>query len=137
MATRTHILKALWVILPAGALGASTSLAAASAQAATAPEAGTAAPEGVAARLEAIRIGVAALSQSGSAEVTGPAAQGAAPTWWGNGGWGRWHMGWGNGGWGNGGWHNWHNGWGNGWHNGGWGNGGWGNGGWHNFWHNW
>jgi hypothetical protein len=39
----------------------------------------------------------------------------ATPTWWGNGGFGRWRLGWGNG-----------------WHNGGWGNGG----GWNNFWHN-
>jgi rSAM-associated Gly-rich repeat protein len=136
MATRSHVLKALSVILTAGALGASTALAAASPHLTDgAPEAGTAAGERVAARLEAIRVGVAALSQSGSAEIIGSDAQ-VAPTWWGNGGWGRWHVGWGNGGWHNGGWGNggWHNG---GWGNGGWHNGGWGNGGWHNFWHNW
>jgi rSAM-associated Gly-rich repeat protein len=134
MATRTQILKALAFILPAGALGASAALAAVATPgtAAAAAGSGTAIPEGTAARLEAIRAGVSSLSAAGSAEIGGPAEAQAAPTWWGNGGWGRWHMGWGNGGWGNGGWHNWHNGWGNGWHNGGWGNGGW-----HNFWHNW
>ena len=138
MVTRSHILKALSVVLPAGTLGASAALAAASTPLTVGEsEAGSAAPEGVGARLQAIRTGVSSFSESGSAEIAGLAGAAAAPTWWGNGGWGRWHMGWGNGGWGNGGWHNWHNGWGNGWHNGGWGNGGWGNGGWHNFWHNW
>jgi hypothetical protein len=93
----------------------------------------------VAARLKAIRAGVAEISTpaaEGSAQTHPASADALVPTWWGNGGWGRWHPGWGNGGWG---WHN--GGWPNGWHN--WGNGGWpngwhnwGNGGWHNYWHN-
>jgi rSAM-associated Gly-rich repeat protein len=132
-----QILKALSLILPAGALGASVALAAASTQAAPPEGAASGSSGDIAGRLGAIRVGVSALAASGSAEIGAPADAQAVPTWWGNGGWGRWHAGWGNGGWGNGGWHNWHNGWGNGWHNGGWGNGGWGNGGWHNFWHNW
>jgi rSAM-associated Gly-rich repeat protein len=142
MASRRQILRALALVFPAGALGASTVLAAASVQGAgSGTAAASSASEGVAARLEQIRSGVTSFS-TGSAEITAPTDAQVAPTWWGNGGWGRWHMGWGNGGWGNGGWHNWHNGWGNGgWGNGGWGNGwhngGWGNGGWHNFWHNW
>jgi rSAM-associated Gly-rich repeat protein len=91
----------------------------------------------VAERLAEIRSGVSAIpdanAAAGSADPAPQAAAELLPTWWGNGGWGRWHLGWGNGGWPN--WHNWGNG---GWHN--WGNGGWhnwGNGGWHNFWHNW
>ncbi len=94
----------------------------------------------MAARLQAIRAGV---SQATTADAAGSAqiepaedAERPAATWWGNGGWGRWHAGWGNGGW-RFGWHNggWGNGWPNGWHN--WGNGwnNWGNG-WHNYWHN-
>ena len=141
VARRNVIRKALSVVLPAGAFGASlvlalvsstTDAAAASNQTATAQE------EGIAARLQAIRTGVSEMTGS-AGDLALPEGQ-AAPTWWGNGGWGRWHRGWGNGGWGrlgwgNGGWHNWHN-WPNGgWGNGGWGNGGWGNG-WHNFWHN-
>jgi rSAM-associated Gly-rich repeat protein len=169
MSTKNRISKALSVVLPAGAVGASFLLALSSAQAGTAPSASaTSSTErpGVAARLEAIRAGISEIgNQAREGAVPIDAAKDGdgtmVPTWWGNGGWGRWHAGWGNGGWrfgwhnggwgnggwgnagwgnggwGNGGWHNWHNGWGNGWHNGGWGNGGWGNGGWHNFWHNW
>jgi rSAM-associated Gly-rich repeat protein len=137
MSSKNRTLKALSLVLPAGAVGASLLLAL-SAQATnlTAP---TTTPQslvlkpGVAARLKAIRAGVAESANFDSADLLS--------TWWGNGGWGRWHGGWGNGGfgwhnggWGNGGWHN--GGWGNGgWSNGGWSNGGWGNG-WHNFWHN-
>jgi len=136
MSTKNRISKALAVVMPAGAVGASLLLALSSAQAATAPDASTTPSThrpGVAARLEAIRAGISETNDTG-----------LIPVWWGNGGWGRWHAGWGNGGWrfgwhnggwGNGGWGN--GGWGNaGWHNGGWGNAGWGNGGWHNYWHN-
>ena len=136
-----QIAKALSLILPAGAFGASVLLASTSAQAMAGSNQSTAAqppPEqSVSARLQAIRAGVSELSGSAGDGSSDDAK--ATPAWWGNGGWGRWHMGWGNGGWrnggwGNGGWHNWHNG---GWGNGGaWGNGGWPNG-WHNFWHNW
>jgi len=140
MAQSNRILKALSLVLPAGAVGASVLLALASTdalavsnQTATSPPASG---ETVSTRLQAIRTGVSdmgsAIGMDGDAKAT--------PAWWGNGGWGRWHPGWGNGGWRNGGWGNggWHNGgWGNGgWGNGGWHNGGWGNG-WHNFWHNW
>jgi rSAM-associated Gly-rich repeat protein len=138
MSTNNRISKALAVVLPAGAVGASLLLALSSAQAATATDSSattSATRPGVAARLEAIRAGVSELS----AQVLDRAAladqeEGGklVPTWWGNGGWGRWHAGWGNGGW-RWGWHN------GGWRNGGWGNGGWGNGGWHNWnngWHN-
>lgn len=122
--------KALSVVLPAGALGASLllALAATDVSAATTQNPTATGPvsgDGVSARLQAIRSGVS--DMSGSAVAPTEDAAKATPSWWGNGGWGRWRMGWGNGGWGNGGWHNWHN-WGNG--------GGWPNG-WHNFWHNW
>ncbi|HTD73274.1 MAG TPA: GrrA/OscA1 family cyclophane-containing rSAM-modified RiPP [Steroidobacteraceae bacterium] len=126
------LLKALSVILPAGAVGASVLLALASTDASAISNQSNNAPpsgESVSTRLQEIRTGISDMTGS----ATDPAADGAkaAPAWWGNGGWGRWRPGWGNGGWGNGGWHNWHN-----WPNGGWGNGGWHNG-WHNFWHNW
>ena len=128
-----RLLKALSVVLPAGALGASVLLALASTDAlASSDKINAATPpsgESVSTRLQAIRAGVSDMTGSASFDPQGDAK--ATPTWWGNGGWGRWHLGWGNGGWGNGGWHNWHN-----WGNGGWGNGGWHNG-WHNFWHNW
>jgi rSAM-associated Gly-rich repeat protein len=151
MSTKSQISKALSLVLPAGALGASLLLAMSSAQAATSPgpiSDDSAGESGVAARLQAIRAGVADIatpSTEGSAELDQSEGGRLIPTWWGNGGWGRWHMGWGNGGW-RFGWHNggwgpgWHNGgwgnggWPNGWHN--WGNGGWHNGGWHNYWHN-
>jgi rSAM-associated Gly-rich repeat protein len=128
MASRLR--KALSVVLPVGAMGASVLLALASTDAlAATSQTGSVAPasgESVSTRLQAIRTEVS--DMTGSAADPGQGEPAAAPAWWGNGGWGRWHMGWGNGGWGNGGWHN--------WHNGGWGNGGWHNG-WHNFWHNW
>jgi hypothetical protein len=146
MTRRNRLLKTLSVILPSGALGASVLLAltspasAMSAQtpAADAPPART---ESVAARLQAIRAGVSVIAATDVSQATegagvvpigaDPAGDPkATPTWWGNGGFGRWRLGWGNGG----GWRN--GGWGNGWHNGGWGN-GWHNGGWRNFWHNW
>jgi rSAM-associated Gly-rich repeat protein len=146
MAKWNRVFKALTVVLPAGAMGASVLLALASSDALAASNkdqtsAQPASGESVSSRLQAIRSGVSDMTGS-AVDPTADSAK-ATPAWWGNGGWGRWRLGWGNGGWGNGGWHNWGNGgWGNGgWHN--WGNGGWhnwGNGGWHNwhnFWHNW
>jgi rSAM-associated Gly-rich repeat protein len=132
MTQRNRILKALSVLLPAGALGASVALASTAAQATTVSNRSTApqsvAGAGVSARLEAIRSGVSAISGLDAVKVA--ADSDVTLAWWGNAGFGPWHLGWGNGGWGN--WHN-------GWHNGGWGNwhNGWGNGGWHNYWHNW
>jgi rSAM-associated Gly-rich repeat protein len=144
MASRNRLLKALSAILPGGLAGASVLLALAATDATAASNnTNTASDESVSARLQAIRSGVSDMTGSATDPAQNDAA--AAPAWWGNGGFGRWGIGWHNGGWGNGGWHNggwgnggWHNGgWGNGgWHNAGWGNGGWGNG-WHNFWHNW
>ena len=139
MANRNRILKALSVVLPAGAFGASVLLALAASEASgasnTNQQTSTTPQQSISTRLQTIRAGVSDMSGSASFDPQGDAK--ATPAWWGNGGWGRWHAGWGNGGWG---WHN--GGWGNGgWRNGGWGNGGWGNGGWHNgwhnFWHNW
>ena len=113
----SRLFKALSVVLPAGAVGASVLLALASTEAAASSDQHTnvAPPSGenVATRLQAIRSGISDLN--GSASDPSRDAASAAPAWWGNGGWGRWGVGWGNGGWGNGGWHN----------------------GWHNFWHNW
>jgi rSAM-associated Gly-rich repeat protein len=130
MVKGNRLLRALSVVLPAGALGASVLLALASTDAlASSDKINAAAPpsgESVSTRLQAIRAGVSDMTGSASFDPQGDAK--ATTTWWGNGGWGRWHAGWRNGGWGNGGWHN--------WGNGGWGNGGWHNG-WHNFWHNW
>jgi rSAM-associated Gly-rich repeat protein len=134
MSTRKSLRQTLSLVLPAGALGASILLGLAS-QAATARTAlvETADPEPVADQLRAIRATVSELNNQsttgGSAEPQSTGGAKAEPAWWGNGGWGRWHLGWGNGG----GWPNWHNAW----HNGG--NGGWPNwhNGWHNFWHNW
>ena len=66
MTQRNRILKALSVLLPAGALGASVALASTAAQAtavsnqSTAPQ--SVAGAGVSARLEAIRSGVSAIS---------------------------------------------------------------------------
>jgi rSAM-associated Gly-rich repeat protein len=133
MVKGNRLLRALSVVLPAGALGASVLLALASTDAlASSDKINPGSPpsgESVSTRLQAIREGVSGMTGSASFDPQGDAK--AVPAWWGNGGWGRWRLGWGNGGWGNGGWHNWHN-----WGNGGWGNGGWHNG-WHNFWHNW
>jgi len=123
-------LKLLAALLPLGALGISSALAAAPGKP-LAPMAGTEiAQPAVAERLAAIRSAVSQVT----AEQTGlqPGDRNIQKAWWGNWAprfWANWHPGWGNGG-----WHNWHN-WGNGgWHN--WHN-GWGNGGWHNFWRNW
>jgi rSAM-associated Gly-rich repeat protein len=135
MSVKTQVSKALSVVLPGGSLGASIVLAlmaqTPAADAAQVNSQADASGSGsVAARLAEIRSGVTAMpvadTSAGSAGSAEPAPLGNAellPTWWGNGGWGRWHLGWRNGGWPN--WHNWGNG---GWHN-------WGNG-WHNFWHN-
>jgi rSAM-associated Gly-rich repeat protein len=134
MTRRNRIARALAVILPAGVLGASVALASASADTEVAATQVAGAGQGVAARLEAIRSGVGAIA--GLSDAKGqPDPDPTTVAWWGNAGFGPWHLGWGNGGWGNGGWHNggWGN-WHNGWHNGGWGN--WHNG-WHNYWHNW
>jgi rSAM-associated Gly-rich repeat protein len=135
MTRRNRILKALSVLLPAGALGASIALASAPAEASASATSGTTFPpastQSVSARLQTIRTSVSEIAGMQPGQLDGDPKMTLA--WWGNGGWGRWHMGWGNGGWGNGGWHNWNNGWHN-WGNGGWHN--WGNG-WHNFWHNW
>ncbi len=136
MFTKERVSRALSLVLPSGAIGASVLLALSSAQAAVSPTpAANTNPEqpGVGAQLKAIRAGVAEIATpttEGSAQIDPSDNRGLVPTWWGNGGWGRWHAGWGNGGW------RW------GWHNGGWGNGGWPNGwhnwgnGWHNYWHN-
>ena len=125
MASKGRVARALSVVFSGGALGASLVLALssteASAEANPAATPQSAAAGSVSERLRAIRAGVDDLrSQAGpgSADPQQRDESGARATWWGNGGWGRWHMGWGNGGWG---WPNWHN-WGNGWHN---------------FWHNW
>jgi rSAM-associated Gly-rich repeat protein len=133
MARKDRILKALAMLLPAGAIGASVALASAASGALPLPGSPAADERNVAERLQAIRTGVSAMAADAKAQSdTNPDVKLA---WWGNGGVGPWHFGWGNGGgWHNGGWRN----WGNGWHNGGWHN--WGNGwhnGWHNFWRNW
>jgi rSAM-associated Gly-rich repeat protein len=139
MSTQNRISKALAALFPGGALGASILLAL------TAPTVSegrssqsTDSPPltNISDRLQAIRSAVSSLEDSaqssGSAEFERGNSGSAEPTWWGNGGWGRWRLGWGNGGFGWPNWHNWHN-WGNG---GGWGNGGPPPGGWHNYWHN-
>jgi rSAM-associated Gly-rich repeat protein len=129
MAEWNRVFKALSVVLPVGAFGASVLLALVASEASAAPnsnlqtKAPAASEQSVSARLQIIRDGVSEMAGSASFDPNGDAK--ATPAWWGNGGWGRWHAGWGNGGWRNGGWGN-----------GGWGNGGWHNG-WHNFWHNW
>ena len=141
MPQRNALIKALSAILPAGAVGASVLLRSASTEAlAVSNQSNNAPPSGesVSTRLQEIRSWRLRYDRLGDRPDEDGAK--AEPAWWGNGGWGRWHLGWGNGGWHNGGWRN--GGWGNGgWHNGGWGNGGWHNGGWgngwHNFWHNW
>jgi hypothetical protein len=139
MSSSGRVTRALRFVLPGGALGASLVLGLVSSpsEARARPASPSNSGQGVAARLQAIRDGVTEIATSqGAGTALAPAAGEdgkIVPTWWGNGGWGRWHFGWGNGGFG---WPNWHN-WGNGWHN--WGNGGWNNGwnnGWHNFWHN-
>jgi rSAM-associated Gly-rich repeat protein len=135
MLTQNRVSKALAALLPGGALGASILLALTSPSVTEARSSQAADPPlitNVSERLLAIRSAVsdleASAQSSGSADFEPGNSERAQPTWWGNGGWGRWRLGWGNGGMG---WPNWHN-----WHNGGWGNGGWNNGGWHNYWHN-
>ena len=95
MSAKYPVSKALSLVLPAGALGASLLLAMSSAQASAArrvPAADPADQPGVAARLHAIRAGVAEIATpatDGSAQVDPIAGGGLVPTWWGNGGWGR------------------------------------------------
>ncbi len=124
MTLRSRTLKALSLLLPAGALGISVALASTQAEAlgtSNQSAASTASPgESVSSRLQMIRAGVSAIDEAAAGQADRD--PNILKAWWGNGGWGRWHGGWGNGG---------------GWRNGGWGNGGWRNGGWHNFWHNW
>lgn len=141
MSSQQRLLRALAALLPGGAFGASVLLALTSnpSEAKSSQPVDPGSPPSVAERLTAIRAAVSnssvpvagAPQASGSAEFPQPDGARAQPTWWGNGGWGRWHLGWGNHGPGWPNWPNWHN-----WGNGGWGNGGWGNGGWHNYWHN-
>jgi hypothetical protein len=147
MPPRTRLIRALTLLLPAGACGASVLLALSASPARAQPDASLqqeASGSSVAERLRVIRAGVAELSQSAPGSAEPEAGRGArgTPTSWANGpGWANgpnWSNGpaaWGNGpGWGNGGWPNWGNGWhnwGNGWHN------GWRWHNWHNFWHNW
>ena len=139
MSTQNRISKALTALVPGGALGASILLALTAPTVTEGRSSQSADPPpltNISERLEAIRSAVTNLEtsaqSSGSAEFERGNSGSAEPTWWGNGGWGRWRLGWGNGGFGWPNWHNWHN-WGNG---GGWGNGGPPNGGWHNYWHN-
>ena len=147
MSNERKLSGALAALLPGGALGASLLLALASntGEARTSQAVEAAPAPSVADRLTAIRAAVSDLGpkiagasqSSGSADFAPADGARAEPTWWGNGGWGRWRFGWGNHGLGWPNWPNWHN-WANGgWGNGGWGNGGWHNGGWHNYWHNW
>jgi hypothetical protein len=146
MSKQQKLSRALAALLPGGVFGASLLLAFAPnpGEAMSSQPIDTASPPGVAERLTAIRTALSNMSpnvagapqSSGSGEFAPDGAR-AEPTWWGNGGWGRWHFGWGNHGLGWPNWPNWHN-WANGgWGNAGWGNGGWHNGGWHNYWHNW
>jgi rSAM-associated Gly-rich repeat protein len=131
MSSVRRTLKVLATLLPMGALGVSSALAAAPGKPIASEVNAEVGQPDVAGRLAAIRSAVSQVTaeQSGL-QIGDPNIQKA---WWGNWAprfWANWHPGWGNGG-----WHNWHNGWGNGgWHN--WHN-GWGNGGWHNFWRNW
>ena len=143
MSNERRLCRALTALLPGGAVGASLLLALTSNPSeARFAQVDPGSPTSVADRLTAIRTAVSNLDpsiggapqSSGSGEFAPANAARAEPTWWGNGGWGRWHFGWGNHGMG---WPNWHNCGNGGWGNGGWGNGGWHNGGWHNYWHNW
>ena len=137
MTVRLGTLKALAILLPAGILGISSSLAAAPPKPTPPTPKSDDHVTSVADRLGEIRAAVSKIDfKNSSIAVDSDAAALTAE-------WPNFHfgVGWRNGGWGNGGWRN--GGWGNGgWRNGGWGNGGWGNGGgpwhnWHNFWHNW
>ena len=110
MSIQNRISKALSVVLPAGAVGASLLLAVSSAHATastTVPVRSSDQP-GVATRLKAIRTAVTELGAQPvavDAQIDQTGVGELVPTWWGNGGWGRWHVGWGNGGW-RWGWHN-------------------------------
>ncbi|HVY16963.1 MAG TPA: GrrA/OscA1 family cyclophane-containing rSAM-modified RiPP [Rhodopila sp.] len=126
------MLEALAALLPLGALGISTALAAVPGKPAVQKD--QAVTQDVAFRLQAIRSAVSqATADQAGLEPGDPRVEKA---WWGNfhPGWGGWRnggWGWHNGGWGwRNGWPNWRNGWPN------WGN-GWRNGGWPNFWRNW
>src|ERR1700678_4121846 len=99
MRTWNRLAKALSVVLPAGAVGASVVLALASSGAASAavdPNATSQPPSGqsssaksLSVRLQEIRIGVSDMTGSaGDDGLDGDAK--ATPAWWGNGGWGRW-----------------------------------------------
>src|ERR1700761_1409061 len=101
-----RLFKALLVVLPAGAVGASVLLALASTNATAStsqnPNAAPPSGESVSTRLQAIRSGISDMTGSAT-DPTEQNGASAAPAWWGNGGWGRWRLGWGDGGWGDGG----------------------------------
>jgi rSAM-associated Gly-rich repeat protein len=128
MAQDRRSARILAVLLPAGVLGLSVSLASADAAATLASDNASQVknPDNVSGRLQSIRASVSDAFEKNAKDgepfvAVDPETRLA---WWGNGGWrnggwrnGGWRNGgWGNGGWGNGGWHN----WGNGWHNGLW-----------------
>src|SRR5579862_8639141 len=99
MASKGRVARALKVVFSGGALGASLVLALSSSEASAGVNPGAAAQSAAAGsvseRLRAIRAGVDDLrSQAGpgSAEPQQRDQPGAQQTWWGNGGWGRWHM---------------------------------------------
>ena len=133
MTVRLGTLKALALLLPAGVLGISSTLAAAPSKSSPPDPKTDDHVTGVADRLGEIRAAVSRIDFENARIDVHPDAVALTADWpnfnfgWRNGGWRN--AGWGNGGWRNGGWHNWGNGgWGNGggpWHN------------WHNFWHNW
>jgi hypothetical protein len=104
MSTQNRISKALAALLPGGALGASILLALTSQSVTEARCSQTTDPPpaaNVSERLLAIRSAVsnmeASSQSSGSAEFESGDSGRAEPTWWGNGRWGRWRLGWGNG----------------------------------------
>jgi hypothetical protein len=95
MAQWNGLRRTLFVILSAGAFGASVVLALASSDALAASNQTTVAQptfaESVSTRLQAIRAGVSDMSGSTGGESEGDAK--ATPGWWGNGGWGNgWHQ---------------------------------------------
>ncbi|MBS0642474.1 MAG: GrrA/OscA1 family cyclophane-containing rSAM-modified RiPP [Acetobacteraceae bacterium] len=127
MSSIQRTIRVLAALLPLGAAGMSSALAA-TAKPPLPP--GSDSESGVAARLQAVRSAVSKLGLEQTPDLQ--VDPNIHKAWWGNWGprfWGN--GGWRNGGWGNGGWRNWRNGWGNG----GWNN--WHNGGWPNFWRNW
>jgi rSAM-associated Gly-rich repeat protein len=131
MTVRLGTLKALAILLPAGILGISSSLAAAPPKPTPPTPKSDDHVTGVADRLGEIRAAVSRIDyENAHIDLHEDAVALSAD-------WPNFNFGWRNGGWGNGGWRNWGNG---GWRNGGWRN--WGNGGgpwhnWHNFWRNW